>query len=85
MGVYIMKKIFPMMFAALCLAACDCPVCQSPALNTNVDVVYIYDGSTAGTYRLSDDIRLTSSYNWSVQNSKSNYFDLGAESGAGGV
>ena len=85
MGVYIMKKIFPMMFAALCLAACDCPVCQSPALNTNVDVVYIYDGSTAGTYRLSDDIRLTSSYNWSVQNSNSNYFDLGTESGAGGV
>ena len=74
------------MFAALCMAACDCPDCQSSVLfNTNVDAVYIHDGSTAGTYSLSDNIRLSSSYNWSVQNRNADYINLGAENGAGGI
>ena len=80
-----MKKLLFLTFAALCMAACDCPTCPSQVFNTNTNTVYVYDTHTVGIYNFSQDIRLTSSYNWSVQNHNPDYISLNAEGGAGGA
>ena len=82
-----MKKLC-LLFASICaLSACDFPDALPPVFDTNTTAVYIYDGPTAGSYVLSGNITLSSSYNWNVENSAPAYITLGSSGsyGAGGV
>ena len=80
-----MKKIF-FFFAAICaLSACDFPDTLPPVFDTNTTAVYINDGPTAGSYILSGNITLSSSYNWNVENSAPTHITLDSNNGSGGV
>ena len=72
-------------FVALGLSACDCLDCAPSVFNVNVHTVYIYDGPTEGSYTFSGPIRLTSSYNWVLQNNAPNYISASPNSGIGGA
>ena len=72
-------------FVALGLNACDCLDCAPSVFNVNAHTVYIYDGPTEGSYTFSGPIRLTSSYNWVLQNNAPNYISASPNSGIGGA
>jgi The GLUG motif. len=81
-----MKKTLLFFAAVMALSACDFPDALPPVFDTNTTALYIYDGPTAGSYTLSDGIKLLSSYNWNMENSAPSYITLDSGSyGAGGV
>ena len=81
-----MKKSLLFLAAALACSACDFPDALPPVFDTNTSVLYVYDGDTEGSYILSGNITLSSSYNWNVENSASNYITIDSGSyGSGGV
>ena len=79
-----MKKLLSFFATALALSACDFPDAPLPVFDTSTSVVYIYNGPTAGSYTLSGNIQLTSSYNWNVQNGAPSYIIISSE-GSGGA
>ena len=81
-----MKKSLLFLVAALACSACDFPDAIPLVFGTNTTALYISNGDTEGSYILSGNITLSSSYNWIVENSASNYITIDSGSyGSGGV
>ena len=81
-----MKKSLLFFAAALACSACDFPDALPLVFDTNTTALYIYDGDTEGSYILSGNITLASSYNWNMQNSAPDYITIGSNNqGSGGA
>ena len=79
------KKFFILFAAVLAISACDFPDTLPPVFGTNTFAVYIYDSTSEGSYILSDNITLSTSFNWNVESSTPNYISIGSSYGSGGA
>ena len=81
-----MKKSLLFFAAALACSACDFPDAIPLVFGTNTTALYISNGDTEGSYILSGNITLASSYNWNMQNSAPDYITIGSNNqGSGGA